>query len=281
MKNTSQSLEKSTKDDILSKYMYKMKLSGYRSECLLSAKNAFSLLVQKHEADGKPIFRNREELSQFKAMKNKTPSNWWKAPTNSRNQYTAVMFVPPTPGGELAKRLKQRETELNSGRGMNIRFIEKPGIKMKNLIVKKDSFPPVKCSEKKCPFCNQIPQINTIKNQRCSAHSVGYRFKCEECDYTYEGETYRKIAVRSAEHVSQLEKESKQSPLWKHTLEHHPERGHSLKFKLSITGSFFDSLSRQADEGERIHSRKGKLMNSKSEFHDLKLNRITIKEVNY
>ena len=103
MKNTSQSLEKSTKDDILSKYMYKMKLSGYRSECLLSAKNAFSLLVQKHEADGKPIFRNREELSQFKAMKNKTPSNWWKAPTNSRNQYTAVMFVPPTPGGNLPK----------------------------------------------------------------------------------------------------------------------------------------------------------------------------------
>ena len=110
---------------------------------------------------------------------------------------------------------------------------------------------------------------------------MGYRFKCEECDYTYEGETYRKIAVRSAEHVSQLEKESKQSPLWKHTLEHHPERGHSLKFKLSITGSFFDSLSRQADEGERIHSRKGKLMNSKSEFHAPKLNRITIKEVNY
>ena len=104
-----------------------------------------------------------------------------------------------------------------------------------------------------------------------------YTFQCAN----YEGETYRKIAVRSAEHVSQLEKESKQSPLWGHILEHHPEREHSLKFKLSITGSFFDSLSRQADEGERIQSRKGKIMNAKSEFHAPKLNRITVKEVNY
>ena len=164
---------------------------------------------------------------------------------------------------------------------MNIRFIEKSGIKMKNLIVRKDPFPPVKCSEKKCPFCNQSPQITTVRNQRCSAHNVGYRIKCEECDYSYEGETHRKIAVRSAEHVTQLEKESSQSPLWKHILEHHPQRGHSLKFKLSITGTFFDSLSRQADEGERIQKRKGKLMNSKSEFHAPKLNRITVKEVKY
>ena len=191
------------------------------------------------------------------------------------------MFVPPTPGGELAKKLKKRETELNLGKDMNIRFIEKPGIKMKNLVVKKDPFPPMKCSEKKCPFCNKSSQITTIENQRCSAHNVGYRFKCEECDYTYEGESHRKIAVRSAEHVSQLEKESNQSPLWKHILEHHPERGHSVKFKLKITGTFFDSLSRQADEAERIQKRKGKIMNSKSEFHAPKLNRITVKAVDY
>ena len=261
-----------------------MKYSGYnqkfRSECLLSAKNAFKILIRRHEQDGTPIFRNRNEMVEFKAEKNRTPSNWWKASTNTKKEFTAVMFVPPTPGGELVKKLKKRETELNLGNSMNIRFIEKPGIKMKNLVVKKDPFPKVKCAEKNCPFCNRTLQIKTKENQRCSTHNVGYRFKCELCEYTYEGETHRKMSVRAAEHVNQLKNESNQSPLWKHVVEHHPQGGHSVKFKLSLTGVFFDSLSRQADEGERIQERKGKIMNSKAEFHAPKLRRITVKEVN-
>ena len=47
IKNTSQSLKKSLRDQHLSRYMYKMKISGYshkfRIECLLSAKNAFKV----------------------------------------------------------------------------------------------------------------------------------------------------------------------------------------------------------------------------------------------
>ena len=120
----------------------------------------------------------------FKAKKNRTSSNWWRATSNANEEFTAVMFVPPTPGGELVKKLKKRETELNFGNRMNIRFIEKPGIKMKNLVVKKDPFPKVKCAEKNCPFCNQTPQIKTNEKQRCSTHNVGYRFKCESCEYT-------------------------------------------------------------------------------------------------
>ena len=125
-----------------------MKHSGYnqkfRSECFLSAKNAFEILLRRHEQDGTPFFRNRKEMMDFKAKKNRTPSNWWRATSNANEEFTAVMFVPPTPGGELVKKLKKRETELNFGNRMNIRFIEKPGIKMKNLVVKKDPFPKVK-----------------------------------------------------------------------------------------------------------------------------------------
>ena len=67
---------------------------------------------------------------------------------------------------------------------------------------------------------------------------------------------FRKIAVRSAEHVAKLKKESPQSPLWKHIIEHHPHKGHQVKFELIVTGTFFDSLSRQADEAQRIQNRK-------------------------
>ena len=50
-------------------------------------------------------------------------------------------------------------------------------------------------------------------------------------------------------------------------MEYHPQKGHQVKFKLIVTGLFFDSLTRQVDEGQRIQDRKGKLMNSKSEFN--------------
>ena len=151
---------------------------------------------------------------------------------------------------------------------------------MKNLLVQKDPFPAQKCNVYNCPFCNKTPQVTTQTKQRCTAHNVGYQFKCQDCDYTYEGETFRKIAVRSAEHVAKLKKESPQSPLWKHIIEHHPHKGHQVKFELIVTGTFFDSLSRQADEAQRIQNRKGKVMNSKSEFHAAKIKRIAVKDLN-
>ena len=261
-----------------------MKISGYshkfRIECLLSAKNAFKVLTERQISDGSPMYRTRDEMVEAKLKKNRSSSDWWKAPDTISKQFTSVLFVPPTPGGELAKRLKKRETELNFGNKMNIKIIEKGGIKIKNILVKKDPFPALKCNEKNCPFCNESPQIETLEKQKCSAHNVGYRFQCQDCQFTYEGETFRRIAVRAGEHVVKLKNESNQSPLWKHILEHHPQKGHEVKFTLIVTGSFFDSLTRQADEGLRIQERKGKLMNSKSEFNAPKLQRIGVKDVN-
>ena len=252
----------------------------FRSGCLLSAKNAFGILLDKQKFDGIPLFRTREEMISAKLKKNKASSDWWKDPSYVKKQFTSVLFVPPTPGGELAKRLKQRELELNSGHKMNIKILEKGGIKVKNILVKKDPFPALKCNESNCPFCIQSPQILTHEKQTCSAHNVGYRFQCQDCNFTYEGETFRKISVRASEHAAELRKESKKSPLWKHILEYHPQKGHQVKFKLIVTGLFFDSLTRQADEGQRIQDRKGKLMNSKSEFNAPKIKRISVRDVN-
>ena len=147
-----------------------MKISGYtqkfRTECLLSAKNAYKILVFNHETEGKPLFRTRKEMLEAKSLRNRTSLNWWQKPINTGKPYTAVIFVPPTPGGELAKLLKKRESEINSGNEMNIRFIEKAGIKMKNILVRKDPFKATKCGVPNCPFCNPSPQIVTNEKQK-------------------------------------------------------------------------------------------------------------------
>ena len=56
------------------------------------------------------------------------------------------MFVPPTPDGALAKELKKRE-ELNRGSENRIQIVEKGGIKVENILNKKDPFEKEKCKE--------------------------------------------------------------------------------------------------------------------------------------
>ena len=77
MKNTSKIVDKSIKNETITKYMWKMKHSGYnqkfRSECFLSAKNAFEILLRRHEQDGTHLFRNRKEMMDFKAKKIEHP----------------------------------------------------------------------------------------------------------------------------------------------------------------------------------------------------------------
>jgi len=164
-------LDEQVRNEHLSKYMYKMKISGYnqkfRTECLRSAKNAFQILIDKQKNEGNPLFRNRKEMQDHKANRNRSACNWWKSPSSTGKPYTFLMFVPPTPNGELAKMLKKRERELNCESEINIKFIEKGGIKVKNLLVKKDPFPTQKCGVSNCPFCNKLnPQILIDRKQK-------------------------------------------------------------------------------------------------------------------
>ena len=64
------------------------------------------------------------------------------------------------------------------------------------------------------------------------------------------------------------------NPLYKHQTKYHPQEG--CKFKLKVTGRFSDALTRQADEGVRIQKLSEKCMNSKSEFHQPAIKRISI-----
>ena len=188
------------------------------------------------------------------------------------------MYVPPTPKGTLMKMLSAREKILNSNSNMRIKFIEKGGTKFRNMITKKNPFKPKKCEEQKCPICHssRFTVINEKQIISCETPNVGYRFTCLSCQGTYEGETARLLKVRTMEHIDDLAKKKIQSPLVKHIDQCHPQE--NIKFKISQTGIFFDSLSRQADEAVRIKtaSKSKGSMNSRSEFHSNHVARVKI-----
>ena len=150
--------------------------SKFREEVVRSSKNAYKIWMDQSK-DGHFLYRNRDEMAKAKKQKNRGSNTWWLKPNCKENekQYTSILFVPPTPNGELANLLKKREMELNLNSKMNIRIIEKGGIKMKNLVVNKNPFEPKKCTISNCPFCNNGKTLKICESNRmhCSTHNFG------------------------------------------------------------------------------------------------------------
>ena len=130
IRNTKIELGDGIRNEHLSKFMIKMKNSGYnqnyRMQILKSAFNAFEKMVADDKSGVKPLFRNRswnkENRMQAKEAKKK---HWYKNIQNSETNYKTILFVPPTPGSILLKELRQREEELNKNNEERIKIVEK------------------------------------------------------------------------------------------------------------------------------------------------------------
>ena len=263
--------------------MLKLKNSGYnrkyRIEILDSALKGFEKMVEEDRKGTKPLFRNRNwKKEEREAQKKEKRLNWYKNEGKNGIQYTSVLFVPPTPGGILAKQLRKREEELNKHNSERIKIVEKGGENVENILTKKDPFEKETCKEKMCPLCTGTKKRKIF----CNTNNVGYRWVCNTCkedDKTrvYEGETSRSGRLRGIEHVRALKNKREDSVLYKHQMVEHG--GMEADFKLEITGVFSDALSRQADEAVRISTRKKyELMNSKTEFNHPPIARVVIEK---
>ena len=172
----------------------------------------------------------------------------------------------------LVKDLTKREAEVNKNSSERIKFVEKGGLKVKDILIAKNPLKKTKCSQTKCPLCAPSQFVTPGENlYPCNTHNVGYRWHCLLCREgdkvkVYEGESSRSARVRGTEHLRDLENKRNKSVLYKHILSEH--NGQEVKFQMEITGRFKDALSRQANEAVRIYSRPGdELLNIKSEFN--------------
>ena len=265
LRNTKLELGKEIQNKYLSEFMLKLKNSGYsekyRKEILNSANKAFQKIIEDDKSNKKPMYRCRnwkkEERNEAKFIKKR---NWWNR--NPLINYKSVLFVPPTPGGALAKEMRKREEELNKLNKERIKIVEKGGIQMKQILTSKNPFQKEKCKEKWCPLCNESKNVECEPKPNskllCRTNNVGYRWVCLTCksrnlDKIYEGESSRSARIRGAEHIKDLEKKKISSPLYKHEFLEH--KGETVKFKMEITQNCKDALTRQANKSVRISSR--------------------------
>ena len=288
LRNTKLELGPEVQKKHLDQFMLKLKNSNYsqkfRTEVLDSALKAYKKMQEDDKNGTKPMYRNREwNAEERKCKKNQKKKNWWNS-THSKINYTSVLFVTPTPGGTLAKQLRQREEELNRHSNERVKIVEKGGLKIKDILGTKKPLTNSKCTQKDCPLCTTSAHIVSGQTNKipCNTHNIGYRWQCWTCEErnltrVYEGETGRSARVRGLEHVKDFEKKKKNSALFKHAkLEHRNEK---VQFKMEITKKFKDALSRQANEAVRIFNRSSnQLLNSKAEFNHPPLARVIVEK---
>ena len=153
LRNTKVELGPNVQHKHLNNFMLTMKNSGYhekfRKEILDSTLKAFEKMVSDDKNGVKPLYRSKMwnyEARQKAKLDKKY--NWWNS-TKSNIQYKAVMFVTPTPGGVLVKDLTKREAEVNKNSSERIKFVEKGGLKVKDILIAKNPFKKTKCSQTK------------------------------------------------------------------------------------------------------------------------------------
>ena len=222
-----------------------------------------------------------------------------------RNRIVAVMFVPYTPKGELARRMREVETDMEKHTGIKLKIVERSGTKLIDLIHKADPWEGQDCGRDKCILCETKQKTGKFLSQDCHKRCIVYETWCLTCEergrkaieedenldeetrnrkmremkvYKYVGESSRSFYERGLEHLRDLEELKMDSHMLKHYFEKHGEEEmEEMKFGGRIVDKPRTAFNRQISESVTIQHEKKKnvILNSKSEYNRCALPRLT------
>ena len=180
-----------------------------------------------------------------------------------RDKYTeAVFFVPYTSDGILRSSLMKMESKLDFEN--NVKYSEELGRTVADMLVRKDP-EPIDCGRQNCFTCRS-------EAGKCQRQNLIYEITCITCQRSekvsiYVGETARTSFDRGAEHLNDLKRKSKESPLVNHQIEDH--EGQECEFQMKVKEFAKTNIMRQALEAHHIELHEGKgtnLLNRRGEW---------------
>ena len=101
---------------------------------------------------GRPINRPRPWGEDEKQKKKELQSKeWFRA-----GGFDVALFVPHTPNGELAKRIRRMEAENHQGRSIRFKIIEKSGISLEQKLRRSNPWSGERCGRQNCFPCKKM-----------------------------------------------------------------------------------------------------------------------------
>ena len=255
----------------LTDYMTRMKAAGYaegyRRQTLQHAFRIHDKMRKEEEEGTRPLNRPASWNVEERKQKKKQRKQRW----STNGGHIAPIFVPPTPNGELATKLREianRESEA----GVRFNVIETGGRTMKSQMQISNPTATAGCESTDCIACSD----GRGQGGNCRKSNINYEFECQLCPdgakSVYIGESSRNLYARGKEHDDNYRNNRPKSFMRKHQERKH--NGLPGQYKARLTGNFTDCLSRQVCEGVSIRRSPVEVLNGKTEWHQPPLWRI-------
>ena len=130
LRNTKESLPDEIRNNFLSEFSLRMKISGYseqfRFEVISSGVACYEKQLARAAQGICPLYRPKGYNEEQRRKKKLTKKRSWMRP------FSTVIFCPPTPNSELAKTLRKIAEEETEGNGWSVKVIERAGIKLQH-----------------------------------------------------------------------------------------------------------------------------------------------------
>ena len=302
-KNTSENLTQEEKDNVINRYAIKLLSSGHsraQTHSIITAGlKGYEKMLQKQEEGITNIHRpsseglaarNRKKLlsrtNWFKPSSNKDPARQGSTTTTTTSRRpakqtkdqvdqdittTTVLFVDQTPGGKLAKLMREHEKLMCRITGFRVKVVERNGTNMKQLLHNPNPWAEGICERKNCYPCE------TGDTKCCFTRNIVYSHRCTDCSKVYIGESSRSSNERGGEHRADFNKEKSDSHQFKHVQTDHAGQ-EPPSFEFRVVAKFNSALTRQISEAVMIRRREGKILNSKGVFNRCRLPRLTLED---
>ena len=272
----------------LNRFMQLLKNSGYsesfRVEIMKSGLAGYNKILTADRLGQRPIYRLRQWRASARRMEKLKKKKNWLGPF-----WKSAIFVPPTPGSELKKRLQAKEEETRAGgrEAYPIKIIETAGKTLEQTLVNNDPFNGNKCTDAKC-VPNNNPENKINRRRNCVCYQITCKLcleagKTETLATCYYGESGKNIHCRAKEHISKFnstkEKTRSESAFIKHLDSSHGGKtgikSFSDYFSIKVLKAYQKAFTKCVEEGTYMANHKGELLNSKSEWHQAKVIRTT------
>ena len=211
----------------------------------------------------------------------------------------SVMFVPYTPGGVLAKKLRENEEKIANITKNRVKIVERTGTKLQDVLTKANPWKGIDCTRKNCLLCHTKMKTEKNENQDCHKRSLVYEIKCLTCEkrelekieknentkkreqikqFKYIGETSRSSYERGWEHLNDLAQLKSSSHMLKHIVGEHPGQDMAeVEFGMKVLKFTQSSFERQIRESVviQVERQKHHLLNSRTEYNRCSLPRLS------
>ena len=307
MLNTCEQVPQEERNNIIENFISKLKRSGYRQDQVKNIVEAgligYERKLEKARASGQGIHRSAKSTEGQRYKKKLLDKNkWFKKKRNEQEEKTestapkkrkndgagvkgkrdektplTVLFVPKTQGGELAKRMRLAEQEIEALTGDRIKVVERAGTMLKRILSKSNPWAGGQCGRENCLVCRYEEGGGD-----CRRRNATYRTQCLACKAKngkqsyYFGETSRTPFERGQEHENDYKKNQEDSHMVKHAQEDHPGEERP-RFSMKILRGHTSAFVRQIHEAVLIEMNQENVLNSKGEFNRCQLPRLGVK----